>query len=388
MKRTIKVCALAMILAVLALPVFAGGKSDGAAGDTITIGVFEPMTGANAAGGQMEVEAIRLANRLYPTVTVDGKEYKINLAIVDTKTDKVEAANAVERLIDREKASIIIGTYGSSFAIAGGEVAKEKKVPVIGTTCTNPLVTLGNDYYFRVCFIDPFQGTVMSNFAFNDQKARTAVIVQEVTNDYSVGLANFFVENFKKLTGNPGSILGTFNYQTGDQDFSAQVTQIKALNPDVIFAPGNYTESALIMKQAREQGVNCPILGGDTWDVPEFLDVGGARVEGALFSTFFDGENAATAITGKFISDYKAEYKTEPSGFAALAYDAYLLSLDAIKRAGSPDKEKIRSAIAQTKGFVGAAGVVTLDQNGDAVKAAVIKTVKNGAYVFQTVVNP
>jgi branched-chain amino acid transport system substrate-binding protein len=386
MKQVINVTIIAALLMALALPVFAGSKAE--AGDVIKIGVFEPMTGANAAGGAMEVEGIRLANELNPTVTVGGKTYKVELVVADNKSDKVEAATAVQRLIDGEKVRLILGSWGSSLSMAGGEVAKEARIPVIGLSCTNPLVTAGNDYYFRVCFIDPFQGTVMANYAYNDLKARTAVIVQEVSNDYSVGLAKFFSDNFKRLTGNNNSILTTVNYNTGDQDFSAQLTTIRSLNPDVIFAPGNYTESALVMKQARELGINVPVIGGDTWETPEFIDVGRERVEGAVFSTFFASEVAATPAAETFLKEYRSRYNKEPAAVTALGYDGYLVALDAIKRADSIDPLKIRDAVAATSGFVGATGTTTLDANGDATKSAFIKVVEGGKFVYKTIVNP
>jgi branched-chain amino acid transport system substrate-binding protein len=335
----------------------------------------------------MEVEGIRLANELNPTVTVGGKSYKVELVVVDNKSDKVEAANAVQRLIDRDKVNVILGSWGSSLSMAGGEVARDK-VPCIGLSCTNPLVTAGNDWYFRVCFIDPFQGTVMANYAFNDLKAKTAVIVQEVSNDYSIGLAKFFVDNFTTLTGNPSAILATVNYNTGDQDFSAQLTTIRTQRPDVIFAPGNYTESALVMKQARELGITVPVIGGDTWETPEFIDVGRERVEGAVFSTFFAAEFAGTPEAKTFLDEYTKRYNREPAAVTALGYDGYLVALDAIKRAGSVEPAKIRSAIAATSGFVGATGITTLDVNGDATKSAYIKAVEGGRFVFRTIVNP
>jgi branched-chain amino acid transport system substrate-binding protein len=390
MKISAKKLSLGLFAAVLALSVFAGcsKKVVATAADVIKIGVFEPMTGANAAGGAMEVEGIRLANELFPTVEVGGKTYKVELAIVDNKSDKVEAANAVERLIGLDKAQVILGSWGSSLSMAGGEIAKDKKIPVIGLSCTNPLVTAGNDYYFRVCFIDPFQGTVMSNYAFNDLNAKTAVIVREVSNDYSVGLAKFFVDNFTVLTGNPNSILATVNYNTGDQDFSAQLTSIRGLNADVIFAPGNYTESALVIKQARDLGITAPFIGGDTWETPEFIDVGTASVEGAVFSTFFASEYAASPVSEKFLAEYRARYNKEPAAVTALGYDGYLVALDAIKRAGSVNPTAIRDAIAKTSGFQGAAGTVTLDANGDATKSAFLKSVKGGQFTFQTIINP
>ena len=386
MKKTI----IVLFFALIALSVFigCGEKKAESTVNVIKIGVFEPMTGANAGGGAMEVEGIRLANELFPTVTVGGKEYKVELVVVDNKSDKVEAANAVERLIKSDKVLVILGSWGSSLSMAGGEVAKEAGIPCIGLSCTNPLVTAGNDWYFRVCFIDPFQGVVMSNYAFNDLNAKTAVIVQEVSNDYSVGLAKFFSDNFIKRTGNSSAILATVNYNTGDQDFSAQLTTIRALNPDVIFAPGNYTESALVMKQARELGITVPVIGGDTWETPEFIDVGRERVEGAIFSSFFAAEFAGTPEAKKFLDEYAKKYNKEPAAVTALGYDGYLVALDAIKRAGSTDPAKIRDAIATTSGFVGATGTTTLDANGDATKSAYIKAVEGGKFVFKTIVNP
>ncbi|MDR0718650.1 MAG: ABC transporter substrate-binding protein [Treponema sp.] len=391
MKSVVKAFSVALLLAALALPVFAGGgqQSGGAAGggDVIKIGVFEPLTGANAGGGTIELEGIQLANKLYPTVDVGGKTYRVELVVADNKSDKVEAANAVQRLLDSDKVHLVLGSWGSSFSIAAGEVIRDR-IPTIGLSCTNPLVTAGNDWYFRVCFIDPFQGTVMAAYAYNELKAKNAVIIQEVSNDYSVGLAKFFVDNFKSLTGNPDSILTTINYNTGDQDFSAQLTTVKSLNPDVIFAPGNFTESALIIAQARQLGITTPFIGGDTWETPEFIDVGKASVEGAAFSTFFDAGGATSGIAKTFVDEYRKQYNKEPAAVTALGFDGYRLALDAIKRAGGTDPEKLRAAIAVTKGFDGAAGSITLDANGDATKSAYLKTVNGGKFVFKTIINP
>ena len=272
--------------------------------DVIKIGVFEPLTGANAAGGELELEGIELAHQLYPEAL--GK--KVELIVVDNKSDKVEAATAAARLVEKEKVVAIIGSWGSSLAMAAGDVVRNAKIPTMGTSCTNPLVTQGNDYYFRVCFIDPFQGVVMSNYAFNSLGAKKAAIVQEVSNDYAVGLAKFFTDNFKKLTGDENSIVAVANYNTGDQDFTAQLTNIKAQNPDVIFAPGNFTESALLIKQARQLGIKTPFIGGDTYETPEFAEIGGDAVEGVVFSTFFATERPITAESTKFLDAYKAKY--------------------------------------------------------------------------------
>lgn len=238
--------------------------------NVIKIGVFQPMTGANASGGELEVEGIKLANELFPEVL--GK--KIELVIADNKSDKVEAANAAERLVNKDQVTAIIGSWGSSLSMAAGPIIKGK-VPAVACSATNPLVTKGNDWYFRVCFLDPFQGQVMATYAVTKLNAKTACVIQEISNDYSVGLAKFFMDSFVKLTKNDKSILAKpFSYNTGDNDFTAQVTTISQLKPDVIFAPGNYTESALIIKQARDQGIKIAFLGGDTWETDPFLEVG------------------------------------------------------------------------------------------------------------------
>ncbi len=359
-----------------------GAKKEAAKGDVIKVGVFLPLTGDNAAGGELELRGIKLANKLHSTV--NGK--KVELVVADNKSDKAEAASVAARLIEKDKVKVIVGTYGSSLAMAAGNIVKDAKVPAIGTSCTNPQVTANNDYYFRACFIDPFQGTVMANYAFK-KGAKKVAIIQEVSNDYAVGLAKFFKDAFTKLAG-PDSIIEVANYQTGDKDFSAILTNIKAKNPDAIFAPGNFTESALLIKQARQLGITAPFMGGDTWETQEFIDVGGKDVEGVALSTAFDREKATTAEAKKFLDEYVKEYKGEPSALTAMAYDAYLIALDGIKRANSDDSSKIRDAIAATKDLECVTGKTTLDKNGDPIKGAVIKTVKEGKFKYIDYVDP
>ena len=352
--------------------------------DVIKIGVFEPLTGANAGGGALELEGIKLANKLYPEVL--GK--KVELVIADNKSEKVEAANAAAKLVEKDKVTAIVGSWGSSLSMAAGDIVKNGKVPAVGTSCTNPLVTQGNEYYFRVCFIDPFQGTVMANYAFNKLKAKKVAIVQEVSSDYAIGLAKYFTDSFKKLTGDDKSIIEVANYNTGDQDFTAQLTNIKAKNPDAIFAPGNFTESALVIKQARELGIKCPIIGGDTWETPEFITIGKDAVEGATFSTFFATEKPITKESEKFLKEFKKEYNKEPAAVSALGYDAYLLIIKAIEKLGTVDSVKLRDTLANMKDFEGAAGVVNFDENRNAIKDAVIKEVKDGKFQFLDIVKP
>lgn len=350
----------------------------------IRIGVFEPMTGASAAGGQMTWEGIQLANELYPEVL--GK--KVVLYLEDNKTDKNEAANAVTRLIEQKKVVAIIGSYGSGLSMAAGPIVMKNKIPTVGCSPTNPLVTKDNPYYFRVCFIDPFQGKVMAKYAYNDLKARTAVIIRDVQDPYAVGLAEYFKKAFVELTGNPDSILAELEYNTGDQDFTAQLNTAAAKKPDVIFAPGAYGDAAIMIRQARQMKITCPFLGGDTWEAPEFIQIGGEAVEGAAFSTHYSAQAPGTEAAKQFVEAYRKKYNKEPNAFAALGFDAYCLILDAIKRAGKAEPEAIRDALAATKNFKGVTGTITLDENGDANKSAVILQVKDGKFVYLTTVEP
>lgn len=375
---------LAILMAVImALGMLAGC---GGSSNTIKIGIFEPLTGANAGGGALEVEGFKLANQLRPEVL--GK--KVELITADNKSDKVEAATAASRLVEQEKVVAVLGSWGSSLSMAAGDIVRNAKIPAIGASCTNPLVTKGNDFYFRVCFIDPYQGKVMANYAQKELGAKTAALMIEKSNDYSTGLAKFFEDAFIELTGDPNCIVAKGEYNTGDTDFNAQLTNIASSNPDVIFAPGNFTESALIIQQARQLGLDVPFLGGDTWETPEFISVGGSAVEnGVVFSTFFDPEADLTPKTKEFVQAYAASEfsdggKKEPAAVTALAFEAYNLLLDTIEKAGGTDGQKLRDTLAATQNFEGVTGYVTFDENGDATKAAVIKTVSGGKFVYKS----
>ncbi len=370
-----------MAVSALAMGLFTGcgGEEKAADQNVVKVGVFLPLTGDNAAGGELELRGIKLANQLHPEVL--GK--KVELVVADNKSDKAEAASVAARLIEKDKVSVLVGSYGSSLSMAAGNIVKENKVPAVGTSCTNPQVTANNDYYFRACFIDPFQGKVMAEYAHQNGFKKVA-IVQEVSNDYSVGLAKFFREEFVKLTGDENSIVDVANYQTGDKDFTAVLTNIKALNPDAVFAPGNFTESALLVKQARQLGIDAQFMGGDTWETQEFIDVGGKDVEGVALSTAFDREKASTEEAKKFLDAYTKEYNGEPSALTAMAYDAYLIAVSGIEKAGTAtDTVKIRDAIAATKDLECVTGMTTLDENGDPIKGVVIKTVKDGKFTFK-----
>jgi branched-chain amino acid transport system substrate-binding protein len=377
MKKIAKraLCLTAGALLVATALAGCAGKSS-ASEDTIKIGLLQPVTGGLAGGAAIEIEGIKLANAETPTVL--GK--KVELVTADNKSDKTEAANAASRLIFNDKVVAIIGSYASSPSIGAGDTIKKGETPAIGVSCTNPLVTKGNDWYFRVCFIDPYQGKVMANYAFNKMGAKTAAVTREVGSDYSVGLAQFFTDEFTRLGG---KIVATADYQTGDQDFSAQITNVAKAKPDIIFTPGNFTECAMFIKQARKLGVTAPFLGGDTYETPEFLTVGGTEVNGAIFSTFFDAAAPLTSKTKPFIDKYRAANGgKDPAAVTVLAYDAYNVLLDAITRAGSTDRAKIRQALLETKDFEGVAGFVNFDENRDAKKPAVIKKVVDGKFTY------
>jgi branched-chain amino acid transport system substrate-binding protein len=354
------------------------------ADDTIKIGVFLPLTGQNAFGGQLELEGVQMAHKETPTIL--GK--KVELFVVDNKSDKVEAANAVQRLIEKEKVQAIIGTYGSSLAMAGGEVSEKAHVPQVGTSCTNPLVTQGKKYVFRVCFIDPYQGAGAATYAYKTLGLKKAALLVDVASDYSVGLAKFFERSFKKLGG---SIVATLNYQSGDQDFTAQLTKIISEKPDVLFIPSYFAEGAIIMKQAAELGATFKIMGGDAMDNPKITAIGGKAVEGFTHTTFpYDPSmKNMTPLAKKFTADWRTLYPNkEPNVNAALGYDAYMIILDAIKRAGKADAESIAKALAATKGFQGVTGATTINATHDAEKPVGLVVIKDGKKVYEGEIVP
>lgn len=371
---------------VLALAIVSVAASIAAAAETIKIGVYLPITGGNAIGGQLELDGVNLAHKQFPEV--DGK--KIELVVVDNKSDKVEAANAVKRLIEREKVNAIIGTYGSSLAMAGGEVAEKAGIPMVGTSCTNPLVTQGKKYVFRVCFIDPFQGAGAAGYAINELGAKKAAMLIEVTEDYSVGLGNFFRQNFEK---NGGKVVSVLNYQKGDQDFTAQLTEIISQSPDVLYIPANFAEGAIIMRQARELGAAFNILGGDAMDNPEMVKIGGDSVEGFSYTSFAYSPNMPeklmSPIQKQFTQQWRETYPDkDPAALTGCGYDAYLLIYNAIKSAKSADPEKITAAIAATKDMPGVTGVTTINASHDAEKSVGIIKIENGKQVFHAIIEP
>ncbi len=373
---------LALVLALmLIVPAFAFAE------DIVKVGVFEPVTGENGGGGFQEVLGMRYANQVAPTVDVGGKTYKVELVEVDNKSDKTEAVTAAQSLI-AGGVSVILGSYGSGVSIAAGGIFADAKVPAIGASCTNPQVTLGNDFYFRVCFLDPFQGTVMANYAFLEG-AKTAAVITQLGDDYSSGLGNFFLKAFKALAGD-AAIVADEQFQTNQTDFKAILTNVKAANPDVIFAPSSIATAPLLIKQARELGITAKIMAGDTWENVTIIENAGADAEGVTLSTFFD-EADPTAVD--FVKGFKEYLKANPEALeknggdgvaavSALGYDAYMTALAAIEAAGSVDPQAIRDALPGVS-ITGVTGAISFDENGDAKKdMAFIKTVENGAFKF------
>lgn len=380
-----KLMTFALCLSLIAGLLGACSKpTGGSGGKVIKIGVFEPFSGENGGGGFQEALGMRYANKVYPTIEIDGDTYKIELVEVDNKSDKTEAVSAAQSLISSD-VNIILGSYGSGVSIAAGEIFAEAKVPAIGASCTNPQVTLGNDFYFRVCFLDPFQGTVMANYAFQEN-AKTAAVITQLGDDYSSGLGNFFVEAFEALAGE-GSVISEEQFQTNQTDFKAILTNVKAAGPDVIFAPSSIATAPLIIKQARELGITCPIMAGDTWENSTIIENAGEHAEGIVISTFFDEGDPATDEAASFIKGFKEYLKENEQSeiipaVSALGYDAYLVALEAIKKADTTDPAKIRDALEAVQ-IDGVTGSISFDENGDAKKdMAFIKTVENGEFKF------
>lgn len=352
--------------------------------NVIKVGVFEPQTGENGGGGLQEVYGIRYANQVYPTVEIGGTEYTIQLVEVDNKSDKTEAVTAAQKLVS-EGVIGILGSYGSSVSIAAGDIFADAGIPAIGCSCTSPQVTSGNDWYFRVCFIDPFQGTVMANYAIQNGYESAAIITQ-LGDDYSSGLGSYFKSAFESLGG---TIAAEEQFQTNQSDFKAILTNIKAANPDIIFAPSSITTAPLIIKQAREMGITSVIAAGDTWENVTIIENAGADAEGIVLSTFYDEAAPANDEAASFITGFK-EYLTgigEPDvipAVSALGYDAYLTLLQAIKDADSTDPAAVRDALVNVQ-VTGVTGDIKFDANGDADKSlAFIKTVKDGQFQFLT----
>jgi branched-chain amino acid transport system substrate-binding protein len=355
--------------------------------DTVLIGHVASLTGEQATFGQSTDNAIKLAiSEANAKGGVKGK--KIALKTYDDQGKPEEAAIAATRLIQQDKVQVLLGEVASSRSLAMAPIADTNMVPMISPTSTNPRVTKDGEktrpYVFRVCFIDPFQGTVMAKFARENLKISKVAILRDVGNDYSVGLADFFKKKFEELGG---KIVDDQSYKAGDQDFKAQLTAIKGKKPEMIYIPGYYTDVALAGRQARELGIKVPLAGGDGWDSSKLYEIAQGALDGGYFSNHYTDENPDPIIQG-FVKKYKDAYGSVPDALAALGYDAANVAIDAISRAKDLTGASIRDAIEQTKGFPGVAGMITLDADHNPVKSAVVIGIKANKAHYVATVNP
>jgi len=349
----------------------------------IKVGEVGSMTGSEATFGQSTHNGIELAvKEINAAGGIQGR--KIQLVTLDNQGKPEEAATAVTRLITQDKVTAILGEVASSRSLAMAPIAQQNKIPMVSPSSTNPKVTEVGDHIFRVCFIDPFQGTVMAGFAANTLKVKKVAILRDVKNDYSVGLANFFTESFKKAGG---EIVLDQSYSAGDIDFKAQLTAIKAKKPEAIFVPGYYTEVGLIARQARGLGLRVPLMGGDGWDSPKLTEIGGKAVEGSFFSNHYSSEDKSPHVQ-EFITRFKAQYNVVPDGLAAMGYDAAMVLFDAMKRTKTVAPNEIRDALAATRDYQGVTGKITIDNNRNAVKSAVVLKVSGGNFKYETTIRP
>lgn len=350
--------------------------------DTIKVGEFASLTGGSASFGQSSHKGTALAiDEINSTGGVLGK--KLKLLTEDDQSQAGQPATIVRKFIANDHVVAVLGEVASSKSLEAAPICQENHIPMISPASTNPKVTEVGDYVFRVCFIDPFQGTVMAKFALSKNWKKIALLT-DVKQDYSVGLAQFFKENLSK---SGGQIVKEQSYSTGDKDFKAQLTSIKAAKPEAIFIPGYYAEVALIARQARAIGLKVPLLGGDGWIGESLLKVAGSSLDGSFLSCHFSADDKSPVIQG-FVKKFKAKYGETPDDMAALGYDSAMILADAMKRANTTDGPKLRDAIAATKNFNGITGTITLDEKRNARKPAVILAIQASQFKFQEKVQP
>ena len=368
--------------ATLFLTVFLTGcdkpaSTPGAATGPIKVGEFASMTGSEATFGQSSHEGTLLAvDHLNAAGGVLGR--KMELLMEDDQSQAGQPATVVRKLIARDGVVAVLGEVASSRSLEAAPICQQSQIPMISPSSTNPKVTAVGDYIFRVCFIDPFQGTVMANFARHTLHLKKVAVLTDVKSDYSLGLAKFFKEGF---IADGGAIVAEQNYSSGDKDFSAELTALKAVNPDGIFVPGYYTEVGLIALEAKQLGLNVPLLGGDGWESSSLIPIGGAALEGDYFSTHYSPEDTSAAVQD-FVKAFRAKYNKTPDAMAALGYDSAMSLADAMKRAGTTDGAKVRDALAAVKGFSGVTGKITMDADRNASKPAVILVIRDGQFKY------
>jgi branched-chain amino acid transport system substrate-binding protein len=370
----------AFLLALLGLGLSCGSKQNP---NEILIGEYGSLTGSDATFGVSTQEGIQLAlDEANATGGVNGKTLRV--LSLDDQGKPEEAAVVVTKLITQDKVKVVLGEVASSRSLAAAPICQSRKVPMISPSSTNPKVTQVGDYVFRVCFIDPFQGRVMADFAMDQLKAKTAAVFRDQKSDYSMGLADFFI---KRFTEKGGTITTDQSYVAGDIDFKSQLTTIREKKPDVIFIPGYYTEVGLISKQARELGIKIPLLGGDGWDSSKLYEIGGKALDGCYFSNHCNPDSLDPKIQA-FTKKYQERYKHGPDGIGMLGYDAMGVLVAALKQAKSLGESDIRDAIAQTKDFQGVSGNISIDSDRNAVKPAVVLKIMGGKSSYVTTVNP
>lgn len=366
------------LLACAALAVSAGGA------EPIKIGHIASLTGKEAAFGVATRKGIVLAvEEINASGGVLGR--RIEYLVEDIQSKPGEAATATKKLISRDKVVVILGANASANSLEAAPHCQKAKIPMMAISSTDPAVTESGNYIFRICFIDPFQGAVLAKFATASLGAKKIALLTSANSPYSVGLSKVLRERF---TSQGGQIVSEHKYVEGDKDFRAQLTAIRAAKPDVIAATGYYSEAALICIQARSLGINVPIIGGDGWEAPQLIALGGKAVEGCYYSTYFSAENTAPEVRD-FVKRYKTRWDGEgPEAVSALGYDAVKLIVAAMERAGTSDPVKVRDAIAATKDFPGVTGRTTIDEKRNSAKPAVMITVKNGKTEFFEAVEP
>lgn len=383
-KKSLKV--MSVLAGTMLMGSIFAGCGDEAKSDEIKIGANFELTGNVANYGSATLDGLKLAiKEVNDAGGVNGK--KITIVDADNKSEASEAVNAATKLISDDKVKVVVGPAVTANVIAESQVATDDKIPVVAPDATSPEVTVENGqvkpYIFRSCFIDPQQGTVMAKFATENLKAKTAVIYVDNSTDYSKSLGKVFKEKFEAAGG---KVLDQQAFVAKDQDFKATLTTLKAANADVIFVPAYYEEVGKIVKQARELGITCPILGTDGWDDSKVTDIAGAdALNNTFFSTHYSDKD--DSVKG-FVEAFKQEYGHMPNVFAALGYDAGKMIVDAIKRAGSDDPEKIRQALEETKDLQVGTGTITMDKNHNPIKQAVILENKNGDRVMVAKIMP
>ncbi len=369
------------LLALAGLFTACSGKRDDS---VIRVGEFSSLTGSEATFGISTHEALILAiDQANAAGGVNGK--KLQLITLDNQGKPDETVVAVTRLINQDKVHAIIGEVASSRSLAAAPICQAAKVPMISPASTNVAVTEKGDYIFRACFIDPFQGKVMADYAFNALKLRRAAILRDLKSDYSMGLSDVFKARFTQLGG---QVVAEDSYSGGDMDFKAQLTNIRAKAPQIIYCPGYYTEVGLIAKQARALGVNEPLAGGDGYDSPKLAEIAGAAaLEGYYYSNHYTPESDDPRVQG-FVKQYVERWHHVPDALAALGYDAGGMLVEALKRSKSLNGPDLRDAIAATKAYPGVTGDITLDEHRNPSKSAVVLKITGGKARFVATVKP